>query len=380
MSSDEKSVAHEGESVQQEESLIIGVDDSCESNHGYQSGDDLCTLRGEGRYFGVLELSGEAIGRGDIRCNNCNERGHIKRECPHTICSYCGVMDEHESQHCPKSIKCTICNESGHYRSQCPQKWKKINCSICNAKTHTVDNCPTVWRSYVLKTDEIHEKQQVDMPSVYCYNCGYAGHFGDDCNERRSSRVPNHDGSAFSGENLSRMFKKKYYNSLEHDDGNQYKEDYHGDYQEDCQDDYRNQQYSKRSYNDSSYYENEHNEYPSDYNNNWNGQLYPQQYQQQAPTMEYNQVNNNIPQPTNTYTPVYGSQGQSNTYYNQYDDVYNQNYGNTRNGGYNNDNYYKNKRNANNVYNNSNAYKGAKSNYQPSRSGTLDDGSRDIEY
>lgn len=183
----------------------------------------LRSMRGEGRYFGVGD--DEAGAPGSVRealpkCNNCSQRGHLKRNCPHVICTYCGSMDDHYSQHCPKAIRCANCNERGHYRSQCPKKWKKVYCTVCDSNRHSRDRCPSIWRVYMLRNDIDQTKQtkgglSMDMAKVYCYNCGRHGHFGDDCGDRRSSRVPNDDGSAFAGENLSSVLKEEYFDKIE---------------------------------------------------------------------------------------------------------------------------------------------------------------------
>ncbi|AQZ10199.1 AIR1 (YIL079C) and AIR2 (YDL175C) [Zygosaccharomyces parabailii] len=171
----------------------------------------LRTMRGQGRYFGVNEEDG--IKEAEPKCNNCSQRGHLKRNCPHVICSYCGAMDDHYSQHCLKAIKCSNCNESGHYRSQCPQKWKRVFCTLCNSKRHSRDRCPSVWRVYLLKDES--NKRMLPMHAFFCYNCGGKGHMGDECDARRSSRVPNDDGSAFSGDNLSLPLKREYFQNLQ---------------------------------------------------------------------------------------------------------------------------------------------------------------------
>lgn len=171
----------------------------------------LRALRGQGRYFGI---AGDEDGakEAEPKCNNCSQRGHFKRDCPHVICTYCGSMDDHYSQHCSKAIKCSNCNEGGHYRSQCPQKWKRVFCTLCNSKKHSRDRCPSIWRVYLLKDDA--KSKALPMHRLYCYNCGRKGHFGDDCSERRSSRVPNEDGSAFSGDNLSGELKREYFKNV----------------------------------------------------------------------------------------------------------------------------------------------------------------------
>ncbi|SCU92530.1 LAMI_0E10902g1_1 [Lachancea mirantina] len=173
--------------------------------------EELRNIRGKGRYFG-LEDPEDAINDAEPKCINCSQRGHFKRNCPHVICTYCGSMDDHYSQHCPKAIKCANCNEEGHYRSQCPHKWKRVYCSFCNSKKHARDRCPSIWRSYYLLDSS--KKRILPIHRIFCYNCGMKGHLGDDCLERRSSRVPNEDGSAFSGDNLPKGVKNDYFKCL----------------------------------------------------------------------------------------------------------------------------------------------------------------------
>ena len=127
------------------------------------------------------------------------------------------MMDDHYSQHCPTTIRCSNCNETGHYRYKCPYKWKKTFCTLCNSKRHSRDRCPSIWRVYLLKdTDKGkgNDSPKLDFNRIFCYNCGASGHFGDECPERRSSKVPNDDGSAFSGENLPSALKKVYFDHL----------------------------------------------------------------------------------------------------------------------------------------------------------------------
>ncbi|KAH3902723.1 TRAMP complex RNA-binding subunit SCDLUD_000309 [Saccharomycodes ludwigii] len=178
--------------------------------------DELRNMRGEGRYFGLEDS--------DIRktpakkCRNCNGTGHIAKNCPHVICTYCGAVDDHYPQQCSKTIKCSNCNESGHYRSQCPKKWRKVFCSICDSKRHSRERCPSIWRSYTVlehKNSKINKNKVVlRWDKIWCYNCGSKGHFGDDCSEARSSRVPLDDGSAFSGDNLPETLRNEYWKNL----------------------------------------------------------------------------------------------------------------------------------------------------------------------
>lgn len=181
--------------------------------------EELRNLRGQGRYFGANEANSDesdenVIKAPEPKCSNCSEKGHMKRDCPHVVCSYCGIMDDHYSQQCPTTMRCALCNESGHYRMHCPNKWKKLNCTICNSPKHNRDRCPSVWRVYLLKNDDGNSKKNIPMHSTYCYNCGGKGHFGDECEKQRSSRVPNDDGSAFSGKNLTPDLRRQYFYNL----------------------------------------------------------------------------------------------------------------------------------------------------------------------
>lgn len=173
--------------------------------------EDLRYLRGKGRYFGVDDPSDPSLDA-EPKCNNCSQRGHLKRNCPHVICAYCGIMDDHYTQQCPKAIKCANCGEEGHYRSQCPRQARRIYCTECNSKNHARERCPSIWRSYYLRERTFHRTLHIER--VFCYNCGHQGHFGDDCSMRRSSKVPNEDGSAFSGENLPQELKAEYSRNL----------------------------------------------------------------------------------------------------------------------------------------------------------------------
>ena len=201
-----------------------------------QDPEELRTLRGEGRYFGVVDPSdvkGDKSSGGRKKCRKCNQPGHLAKSCKTVLCMLCGMINDHYTEDCQKSIKCSNCNSSGHYRSQCPKKWKKTFCQICNSSRHVTERCPDVWRSYKLKTtststtstknnDFQNQDKDQDRDTklvlrwdlIWCYNCGKKGHFGDDCDEPRSSRVPLDDGSAFSGYNLQTGLQGKYFDNL----------------------------------------------------------------------------------------------------------------------------------------------------------------------
>lgn len=77
----------------------------------------------------------------NIKCNNCNEIGHIARHCPNekiVICNKCN-KEGHVSYKCP-NIKCFKCNKIGHKAGECNEVIKTI-CSSCNFNGHKSIDC-----------------------------------------------------------------------------------------------------------------------------------------------------------------------------------------------------------------------------------------------
>ncbi|WEJ95319.1 hypothetical protein PSN45_002834 [Yamadazyma tenuis] len=111
---------------------------------------------------------------------------------------------------------CARCGLRGHKAIDCSNKArKKQYCRTCDLFNHDDDNCPNIWRSYLLnKQPQQHSLKDVQLPVIYCYNCGDSTHFGDECKEARTSRVPNLSGSAFSGSNLPQQLRKTYFDRL----------------------------------------------------------------------------------------------------------------------------------------------------------------------
>ncbi|CCH63122.1 hypothetical protein TBLA_0J01250 [Henningerozyma blattae CBS 6284] len=269
---------------------------------------ELRVSRGNHRYFGINEKTDDikfisTTNYKDVKnlkCSNCQEYGHFKKNCPHIICSYCGLVDDHYSTHCKKVMFCSNCNQMGHYRSHCPEKIIYKNCSTCNSKLHTEDRCSSIWRSYILnRSNDKHdpktkEKKKLVLPMhlIFCYNCASKGHFGDDCPKRRSSKVPLDDGSAFTGKNLSDDLKKQYFQNLE----SKKKDDYYYD-------NYNNSNaYSYQNHGDHNldyYYNNDR--YPN--KNNFDN--YTNNTSNNLPYSPNNYLINNTTQPefTNFYPP-----------------------------------------------------------------------------
>lgn len=181
--------------------------------------DELIELRGGGRYFGVVDPeSGETVNAkqslGPL-CANCHKRGHIRSKCKTVVCHKCGVIGDHYETQCPTTMICAKCGGKGHKALDCTNKAKKRQyCNTCDLFNHNNDTCPNIWRSYLLlPADSLSSDEQ--LPIIYCYNCGDDKHFGDECKEPRTSRVPNVSGSAFSGNNLPLALRKYYFDRIQ---------------------------------------------------------------------------------------------------------------------------------------------------------------------
>lgn len=181
--------------------------------------DELIELRGEGRYFGVTDPeSGTTINAkqslGPL-CANCHKRGHIRAKCKTVVCHKCGVVGEHYETQCPTTMVCSRCGQKGHIAMNCKNKAKKRQyCKHCDTFNHGDENCPSIWRSYIT----LQPPEDVDstaLPTIYCYNCASKEHYGDECSEQRTSKIPNQNGSAFSGTNLPRYLRSFYFRHLQ---------------------------------------------------------------------------------------------------------------------------------------------------------------------
>ncbi|CCE85763.1 Piso0_005391 [Millerozyma farinosa CBS 7064] len=183
--------------------------------------DELIELRGEGRYFGVTDpTSGRTINAqqslGPL-CANCHRRGHIRAKCKTVVCHKCGVVGDHYETQCPTTMVCSRCGLKGHMAANCKNKNRKRQyCKNCDTFAHGDDNCPSIWRSYLTTSSEPEggDKAAQKLPLIYCYNCGSKKHYGDECQEQRTSRIPNTSGSAFSGSNLPRHLRALYFELL----------------------------------------------------------------------------------------------------------------------------------------------------------------------
>ncbi|RLV89703.1 Protein AIR2 [Spathaspora sp. JA1] len=172
---------------------------------------ELIELRGEGRYFGVTDPDDTQPSLGPL-CANCHKRGHIRAKCKTVVCHKCGVVGDHYENHCPTTLICGRCGEKGHIVAFCKSKVKKrAYCRNCDTFSHGDENCPSIWRSYLTKpTNDQSDEESLVLPVTACYNCGSGEHYGDECPQPRTSRVPNL-GTAFSGSNLPRKYRPIYF-------------------------------------------------------------------------------------------------------------------------------------------------------------------------
>ncbi|KAF8607517.1 hypothetical protein BDV93DRAFT_270854 [Ceratobasidium sp. AG-I] len=172
-------------------------------------------------------------------CRTCGEEGHIAKFCKKLICLTCGERDDHDTRNCPMRVVCFNCGGKGHvvsvrclcwyYRllansflktQTCPQPRGRAGCDRCGSATHILQRCPEQFKTYIYLSDAerlevLKERTTLESLSfgeggegyiarhIWCYNCGGAGHWGDDCQESRPYSTPD-DPCAFGSHNASR--------------------------------------------------------------------------------------------------------------------------------------------------------------------------------
>ena len=136
-----------------------------------------------------------------VRCLVCAKPGHVAPQCPALTCADCGAYNEHFVPFCPKKKKCQKCRGQGHDQSQCPSKLKltasETECALCHNSGHTEDICELRWRTSGLPQPLDNASQQLRY--ISCYECGKAGHLGNDCTGRRPGKKMGTSTWSFSG-------------------------------------------------------------------------------------------------------------------------------------------------------------------------------------
>ena len=113
-----------------------------------------------------LNNAGMPVDRGIPRCSNCEQMGHIAKNCP----------EERVERTDRVSVKCVNCDEEGHRARDCGKPRKdRFACRNCGGSDHKATECT----------------EPRNMDNVECKNCGEMGHMGKDCPKREPQTCRN---------------------------------------------------------------------------------------------------------------------------------------------------------------------------------------------
>lgn len=120
-----------------------------------------------------------------VRCLVCAQDGHSTDTCTNWTCGLC--HQEHPTATCPQIQRCPHCFDRGHEQKNCSKTQSRltqetITCDLCQRTGHVEFDCELLWRT----SGRPWESNLLDRRiRLECYECGRAGHLGNDCSTRR---------------------------------------------------------------------------------------------------------------------------------------------------------------------------------------------------